>query len=94
MRALVLACLLFLGCATTDVKQAAKACGDVAVNAAAAEIAPAVAEAIGCMSSKGPDGGAPDPKACVEKSLGDMAKTVAPDVYACALAKIHDQTIP
>lgn len=83
--------LLLLGsCAHTgDVKQAAQACADQAVDAAAKQVVPEVAKAIACMETT--DAGAQN---CAKTGLEDLLKTVAPEVFQCALAKIHDQTIP
>lgn len=78
-----------MGCATVDVKRSAKACADVTAEATARDIAPKVAEAIACAVST--DAGA---EACAKMSLLELEQTTSAAAFTCALAKIHDQTIP
>lgn len=87
--ALSLAGLLAMsGCAHTDLAQAGKACADQAIKAAAKEVLPDLAKSITCVETT--DAGI---EACAETSLGSLAKTLAPEVFSCAMAMIHDQTI-
>ncbi len=82
--------LLLLGsCAHIDTPQAAQVCATQAVKDAAKEAVPAVLEAIKCETTT--DAGT---EQCAKNALESIIGVAGPEVFGCALAMIHDQTIP
>jgi hypothetical protein len=82
--------MLLLGsCAHVDVPQAAQVCATDAVKKTAKEAVPAVLEAIKCETTT--DAGT---EQCAKNALESIIGVAGPEVFGCALALIHDQTIP